>query len=127
MHVDDVTDLYMCLLNRLFGEGSDPKEVPSGWEGTFIGSAQDVSWGAISREVGKYLKQQGLISTDEVTSFSEEELKAIGPRAGKMLGANSRPRPVRARRDLGWKPVCPPAEQCVAGDVEDYLRNIGKL
>jgi nucleoside-diphosphate-sugar epimerase len=131
VHIDDLTELYICLLNRLYSGAARVDPLPSGWEGTFIGSAQEVTWGAISKEIGKCLKQQGLISTEEVTSFSEDELEAMnqvmGRLAGKLLGANSRASAVRAKRDLGWKPSCPPAEKCVAGDVEDYLRNTGEL
>lgn len=127
MHVDDLTDLYLCLLERLYGRSASTGTLPSGWEGTFIGSAQEVTWGALSKEIGNYLQEKGFTSTEEVTSFTVEEMKAIGPLAGKMLGSNSRPTPVRAKRDLGWKPKCPPAEKCAAGDAEDYLRNIGKL
>lgn len=127
VHIDDLTDLYLCLLSKLYGSSTSSKPLPSGWEGTYIGSAQEVAWGALSREIGKYLQSIGKLATSEVTSFSEDELKSIGPLAGKLLGSNSRPTPVRAKRDLGWKPHCPPPADSVAGDVEDYLKAIGKL
>lgn len=117
----------MCLLNELYGPNADSEPLPSGWEGTYIGSAQEVAWGALSKEIGKYLQSIGKLSSSDVTSFSENELQAIGPLAGKLLGSNSRPTPVRAKRDLGWKPHCPTPEECVAGDVENYLRATGKL
>lgn len=117
----------MHLLDRLYGDSASEGPLPSGWEGTFIGSAQEVTWGALSTEVGRYLKSKGLIPTDQVTSFTEDELKAIGPLAGKLLGSNSRPTPTRARRDLGWNPSCPTAAHSVAGDVENYLRETGKI
>jgi hypothetical protein len=116
----------MLILDRLYGTGSDKQPLPSGWEGTFIGSAQEVTWGALSREIGKYLHSKGLLPTAEVSTFTADDLQNIGPLAGKLLGSNSRPKALRAKRDLGWKPSRPIPEECVAADVEEYLRGIAK-
>ncbi|GAA6022336.1 hypothetical protein JCM10207_003289 [Rhodosporidiobolus poonsookiae] len=118
VHITDLCDLYLLLLSRVL----DGPSLPSGWEGTFIGASGMQSWGTLSEAVGKRLHERGLIPSAAVTSFTHEELSAIGPLAGKLLGSNSCPLAKRAKRDLGWQPSQRPIGEVAQSDIDYHLQ-----
>ncbi|KAJ8494778.1 hypothetical protein ONZ51_g2122 [Trametes cubensis] len=103
VHVNDVADFYLVLLDRVL---ENPDKVPHGREGFYILEVGEHSWYDLGKGVAEAFSDLGLSKSDEPTTFTAEEInKYIGNAmiAHLALGSNARGRGEQARA-LGWQP-----------------------
>ncbi|KAH9902739.1 NAD-P-binding protein [Cubamyces lactineus] len=103
VHVNDVADFYLVLLDRVL---ENPGEIPHGREGFYILEVGEHSWYDLGKGVAKAFSDLGLSKSDEPATFTAEEIdKYIGNTmiAHLALGSNARGRGEQARA-LGWQP-----------------------
>lgn len=100
IHVLDLARAYIVLLHHI--EQSPPKmllENPY----TFCENGKEFSWHEVASQIGKSLKDKGLIVDVEPREFTREDFEDLfGEDTGGVMGLNSRSRAVRLR-ELGWK------------------------
>ncbi|KAL0072021.1 hypothetical protein AAF712_000944 [Marasmius tenuissimus] len=101
VHVQDLIDLYMVLLEDARSE--NPK-APTGAEGYYFCATDSYQWKQLAEEVGKRLHAKGVIPTPEARPVTaEEELDVFGAWSGFAYASNSRSKAGKAYK-YGWKP-----------------------
>lgn len=129
VHVDDAADLFLLLWNAVL---SGSEKAGHGWEGIYIAASDDFNWYESAKETGRVLVELGLSATDEVTTYTPEEVAKYYPfvspladgRIEQLLrasqgtdvhfGSNARGRGTHSYA-LGWKPKY---------STKDYLASI---
>lgn len=113
VHVEDLGDLYLLLLEKLLKGENIPTGRPGYYFGAYTTSdaagtkptSIEHTWKGVAQEVGRLLKAKGAIATDEVKPLAPA---AIADAAGfdfapYLWGTNSRSRADNAVQ-IGWKP-----------------------
>ncbi|KIW05054.1 uncharacterized protein PV09_04209 [Verruconis gallopava] len=125
VHIDDLVDVYIKLIEAAAAGGGN---VTWGPEGYFFTTSQEASQKELATVTGRILHAKGLISSSEPKSVSDEVieqmLKAIPyPDIGfYMFSNNSRAKPERAKKELGYEPKAPTLWETVEADIDDALR-----
>jgi hypothetical protein len=69
----------------------------------FCENGKEFSWKEVAEEIGKALKEKGLIKDSAPQEFAHEHWEELfGKYTGTTIGLNSRSRAVRLR-ELGWE------------------------
>ncbi|KAF9048745.1 hypothetical protein BJ165DRAFT_1053961 [Panaeolus papilionaceus] len=106
VHIDEVADLYILLLNFIIPHNLSgsviPKDFTHGAAGFYFAENGEHTLGSIGEAIGEVLVSKGRTTNASPTTFTEDEHKRYFPR-GTSLGTNSRCRADRARA-VGWKP-----------------------
>lgn len=101
IHVLDLSRAYIVLLHYI--ENSPPSALLEN-PYFFCENGKEFSWKEVAEEVGKSLKEKGLLKDAEPREYSEKDYDELfGEFTGAVIGLNSRSRAVRLR-ELGWKP-----------------------
>ncbi|KAG6812161.1 hypothetical protein H0H92_004092 [Tricholoma furcatifolium] len=101
VHVQDLTDLYLILLDDAL---SANPVAPHGAEGFYFCSTDSYEWKQFAQEIATRLYAHGAIPTSETRSFTDAEAtEALGTWAGFAYGSNSRSIAHKAFT-LGWNP-----------------------
>ncbi|KAJ4351436.1 uncharacterized protein N0V89_006778 [Didymosphaeria variabile] len=100
IHVLDLARAYVVLLHYM------EKAPPSAFLGNpyfFCENGKEFSWREVAEQVGKSLKEKGLLEDAQPKEFSEKDWDELfGEFTGAVIGLNSRSRAVRLR-ELGWE------------------------
>ena len=123
IHVHDLSDLYLKLVEAASGGGN-----PATWgaEGYYFAEDGDFVWGEASQWVAEAAKKQGFIEDDKVVSVTTEEANKLTWFGAAAWGANSRARAIRARKLLGWEPKSPSIKDETAKTVEVEGKKMGR-
>jgi nucleoside-diphosphate-sugar epimerase len=119
VHVDDVADLFIILLNKLL-----KGELKGDDQGYYFAENGEHAWGEIYQEIGNVLHKKGIAQDASVREANtDEEIKdAFGfVEAVYYIASNSRARAKRGRK-FGWNPKFGP--DAVIKSIEpdiDYL------
>lgn len=101
IHVLDLARAYIVLLRHI--ENSPPSvllENPY----FFCENGNEFSWREVAEEIGKSLKEKGLIKDAEPREFSKDDWEDLfGEDTAGVIGLNSRSKAERLRK-LGWEP-----------------------
>jgi nucleoside-diphosphate-sugar epimerase len=101
IHVLDLARAYVVLLHHM--EKSQPSEFLNN-PYFFCENGKEFSWKEVAEEVGKALKDRGLIQDAKPREFCKDDFAELfGEDSGAVIGLNSRSRAVRLR-GLGWEP-----------------------
>ncbi|UPK92247.1 hypothetical protein LCI18_003182 [Fusarium solani-melongenae] len=106
-HVEDVAQVFLKLVEAAVdgGQGAD-----WGRQGYYFTAVEEVTQYDIAVAVGKILKSKGQLSTEVPRQVSLEELDSmltyipLEGTARLLFGSNSRSKPDRAQKWLGFKP-----------------------
>ncbi|RSM20140.1 hypothetical protein CDV31_000935 [Fusarium ambrosium] len=107
VHVEDVAQVFLKLVEAAVDGG---KGAEWGREGYYFTASEEVSQFEIAVAVGKILKSKGQLETEEPKQISLHELDSllaeipVKGAARLVFGSNSRSKPDRARKLLGYKP-----------------------
>lgn len=125
VHVHDLSEVY----RRLIEEATKPKGGVATWgqEGYYFAEAGEHYWGDVSQEIGKIAHKLGLISTDEVSSLSPQEVDAMRVFGALMLGTNSRGEAIRAKKLFGWEPTRPSLWEELPSSVQSEAKRLRKM
>ncbi|GJE97531.1 NAD(P)-binding protein [Phanerochaete sordida] len=119
VHIDDVADLYIILLDAIASKGADA--VDHGARGCYFAENGEHAAYEISRAIGEAMVALGRASDPEPTPFTDDELKHYfgSVEMGHYWGTNSRCRAAHART-LGWAPRYATRDMIasVSGEVE---------
>ncbi|KAF9216910.1 hypothetical protein BGZ59_007419 [Podila verticillata] len=128
VHVVDLAKFYILLLQRSLQEpqasgakGTLPKNQDAYW----FAEDGEFTWGEVAKFIARAFVTQGINKSGEVQGTSPEEEEAVWPpnsRPGRLIGANSRSRAVKAREILGWAPELHDLEGHVAQEVERQIK-----
>lgn len=100
VHVRDLGRAYVTVLGDL--ERSTPAKILNN-PFYFAENGTEVSFGAVSRHVGRVLYDLGRIESPEPKPWTDEDYKDLfGPLTALGFGGNSRSRAIRLQ-DLGWE------------------------
>ncbi|KAG5637893.1 hypothetical protein H0H81_002778 [Sphagnurus paluster] len=102
VHVQDLADLSLLLLEDAL---STAPKAPHGAEGFYFCATDSFQWKQLAEEIGQRLHAHGVLPTEEVRPFTDEEAaEALGTWSGFAYGSNSRSKAIKAHK-LGWKPI----------------------
>ncbi|KAB8343035.1 hypothetical protein FH972_022629 [Carpinus fangiana] len=101
VHVHDLSDLYVLLIEDAISGG---KTATWGPQGYYYAENGEFVWGDICRAVAKEAHKQGLLDSADCESLSAEHAEAMSSHSSFLVGTNSRSRASRARQVLGWSP-----------------------
>ncbi|KAF2194063.1 NAD(P)-binding protein [Zopfia rhizophila CBS 207.26] len=104
VHIDDLTELYGVVLQRIV-EG---KSMPSGKEGILFSETGRHSWGEVAKNVAEVGAKLGKLNTTKVKSVSMDDgIQKWNPAASTHVelgfASNSRTKSEKAK-EWGWKP-----------------------
>ncbi|OAG09461.1 NAD(P)-binding protein [Paraphaeosphaeria sporulosa] len=100
IHVLDLARAYIVLLHHM---EESPASVLLQNPYFFCENGKEFSWREVAEQVGKSLKDRGLLENAEPKEYSEEDWEELfGEYTGAVIGLNSRSRAVRLR-ELGWE------------------------
>ncbi|KAF2452218.1 NAD(P)-binding protein [Karstenula rhodostoma CBS 690.94] len=100
IHVLDLARAYIVLLHYM---EKSPASVFLDNPYFFCENGREFSWREVAEQVGKSLKEKGLLKDAEPKEFSEKDWEELfGEYTGAVIGLNSRSRAVRLR-ELGWE------------------------
>jgi len=124
VHIDEVADLYIILFNAIH---DNPDKVGHGRDGYYFGENGEHVLYDVSREVGRALVALGKSSSEEPTTFTQEDLDKYF-RGSSFLGTNSRAKSNRSR-SLGWQPKKTTKDflASIKEEVEEMVRTKHKL
>ncbi|PYI15897.1 nucleoside-diphosphate-sugar epimerase [Aspergillus violaceofuscus CBS 115571] len=124
IHVQDLSDLYRLLGDAAAAGGGDATWNDRGYylaeNGTFV-------WGDISREVAKVAYEKKLISSPDVESISDDQVKELNQFGLYAWGSNSRGHSYRGRKLLGWSPHRPSLKELIPEIVDIEAKALGLL
>jgi len=100
VNIEEVADLYIVLFDAI--QSGTP--VGHGAEGYYFGENGEYLLYDIGQAIGVALKELGKAKTEEVSTFTTEDLDEYFGGYGFLFGANSRCRAERSRA-IGWQPV----------------------
>lgn len=106
-HVEDVAQMFLKLVEAAVDGGQGAEW---GRQGYYFTAVEEVSQYDIAAAVGKILKEQGQLPSEVPRQVSLEELDSmltyipLQGTARLLFGSNSRSKPDRARKLLGYKP-----------------------
>ncbi|KAI1298086.1 NAD(P)-binding protein [Xylaria venustula] len=122
VHIDDFVQIYISLVEAAVAGGGS---VSWGSEGYFLAASQEASQRDIAEATAKILFDKGEISSAETQSISNDEMAALFPDAPDSgffaFGCNSRSRPDRATKELGYVPAAPPFWDILESDLLDAI------
>lgn len=125
VHIDDLATHFDLVYAEALKSG------PHGYEGNYLAIAGEYQLLEATKWIAKTLKKAGHVDSDEITSFSEEELDkyygAIEKIGGSKYysGTNSRGEAARAK-ELGWKPEHTDEKEFYESYVVSESERIGK-
>lgn len=119
VHIDDIADLYVVLFNAI---RANPDTVGHGRDGYYFGVNGEHTMYDVGKEVGRALVALGRASSDEPTTFTQEDLNNYF-KGSDYLGTNSRAVANRSR-SIGWKPKKTTADflGTIKDEVEEIIR-----
>jgi nucleoside-diphosphate-sugar epimerase len=120
IHVKDLARGYMVLLHWM--ECASVGEISRN-PYFFCENGQELSWGECAIEIGRILKEMGLIGDSTPRSIPEKQWGDLfGDYSGMVVGSNARNRANRLRK-LGWAPL---EKETFASLAEDEIPLIAK-
>ncbi|KAH9903077.1 NAD-P-binding protein [Cubamyces lactineus] len=104
VHIDDVTDFYILLLDAIL---QDPTKVSHGRNGYFILDNGELETRETLQAVADALFALGRISTRELVPYAPGEAGQylINDYIADLMFTNARTKGERARQELGWAPT----------------------
>ncbi|KAK4982202.1 hypothetical protein LTR50_007807 [Elasticomyces elasticus] len=123
VHIHDLSDLYLKLVEAAVAGGG-----PATWgvEGYYFAENGEFAWGDVAKWVAHAAYKQGYIQGDKVERYEFEAANNVSDMGGRLWGANSRPRAVRARKLLGWTPKGKSLKDEVPETVSVEAKKMGK-
>ena len=76
VHIDDTADLIALVWDAIV---TNSNKAGHGWEGFYIVANDELSVYDLAKETGRVMKELGLSSSDEVTTFTPEEVLKYFP------------------------------------------------
>ena len=129
VHVHDLSDLYLKLVENAAVGGSKAEwpGKPTLWgaEGYYFCEGGEHVWGEVSQLVATEAHKQGLIKTEEVRSWSKEDMEKYVRRGSALWGANSRAHALRARAALKWEPKGASLEEEIKATLDVEAKSLG--
>ncbi|PAV17650.1 NAD-binding protein [Pyrrhoderma noxium] len=120
VHIDDQADLYLRIFDKC---RENPDSIPHGRAGLYLTESGEHILYDVCKRIAETLFSLGLVSSPEVTSFSQEErLKYFGD-GPDFFGTNSRCIASRAR-SIGWNPKHSTADlmASIRPEIEEMIR-----
>jgi len=125
IHILDVADLYILLINEALKTDGSGGKVPWGKEAFYFAeNGTLIASGDIARKFGEAAYEKGLIPSAEVKWYTKEQVQAIHPWGVILWGSNSKSRATRARTTLGWNPTRPRLLDTLAEEIENAASQI---
>lgn len=119
MHVLDLTELYLIVLDKALVERATGTltAVSDPYERFYWGSVATHQWGNVAQEIAKILYKKGLVDADKAVSVPANEVSPA-------VTSNSRTVANRGFKE-GWKPHHPSLENTLEQDVDGVLEEYG--
>lgn len=119
VHINDLADLYVMLLEHLLVGN----KIKTGREGYYFAENGVHDWKDISAQIGKLLKQKGLVKTEEVAQLQPEQIQKLAndETAPYYWGTNAVTKADLAR-SYGWQPKFTTAD--LLNDLESTVDHI---
>jgi len=117
VHIADVTDLYLLVLEKALSERSTGQFSSDPYERFYFGAVGLVVHGDLARLIAPVLHERKLVDSPEAVGVPPEEIPFY-------LATNSQSVSNRGFND-GWKPSAPTYESYVAEEVEATLKTLG--
>ncbi|KZW02437.1 NAD(P)-binding protein [Exidia glandulosa HHB12029] len=122
MHVQDLVDFFILLTQKAL---SPEATRASPYSKFYFLESSSHSWGELTKLVAEAMYKRGVLPTKEVTPLSFEEAMAIDQWAFGVM-TNSFTKASKAHQ-LGWTPKHVDWRAEIDGDVERYLKTLGKI
>lgn len=120
MHIDDLVDLYLLVLDKALEERASQTFPDSPYENFYWGASGTHTWGNVARAMAPILHNKGLVDSDKATSGGTiEALRHTGATSSCLAEPN------RGFKD-GWKPTRGPLQDYIKEDVEATLATVHK-
>lgn len=121
VHVQDLTDLYVCLTEAAVTEVS-----AATWneKGYYLAEHGAFYWGDICKAMGDYAFCKGAMQEPGAQALDAQATSSIWPRYNFFLGSTSRGEAIRARRLLGWAPYRPSLQELIPWIVDSEIENL---
>ncbi|KAI0150755.1 NAD(P)-binding protein [Xylariaceae sp. FL1272] len=122
VHIQDLVQIYIALVEAAAAGGG---EVSWGSKGYFLAASQEFSQKEIAEATGRILHGKGLLPSAQAQSISREDMAALFPYAPETgyfsFCCNSRSKPDRAARELGYVAKGPSFWDTLETDLLDAL------
>ncbi|KAH8819898.1 hypothetical protein F5884DRAFT_718613 [Xylogone sp. PMI_703] len=130
VHVQDLSDLYLKLVEHAAAGGNETEDGPAVWggsDGFYFAENGEHVWGEFARSVLDEAKSRGLVTATEIVSISPEEAASLGKLAQFFWGCNARVEGRRAKQVLGWRPSGVPLQKELKTIVTAEAISLGLL
>ena len=128
VHVHDLSDLYLKLVEHAAAGGEETGAGPAVWGGTggyyFAENGEHV-WGELARSISAEAAAQGFLSLADPEIIGPAEATELTPLGQFFWGCNARVEGRRARQALGWKPHRPPLRDEIKSIVATEAEKLG--
>ena len=122
VHVHDLSDLFLKLIDAAVTQGGDATWNDKGY---YFSESGEYVWEDMAKKIAAELKKQGFIKTDEIDHLSKEEADELTPHGSAKWGMNSRCKAIRGNKLLGWKPTSPSPVEELPGMVQIAAEKLG--
>jgi len=122
VHVHDLSDLFLRLIDAAVKQGGDATWNDKGY---YFCESGEYVWEDMAKKIAAESKKQGFIKTDEIDHLSKEEADELTPHGSAKWGMNSRCKAIRGNKLLGWKPTSPSPVEELPGMVKIAAEKLG--
>jgi len=122
IHINDLTNLMTLLVEHaLSSKATQTGAKRNPYSRLFIASTFTTSWKSTIDTYARVLYDRGKISSADAKSGTSEDLGGFG----FVMASNTRVRPLRAKRELGWEAKGPEFNTSVLGEeIDEVLKNL---